>query len=151
MFDFIKNIFKKGPRLEQIVEVEVKPKRKYKPRVAKTEVEVTQPAVIGEALADPVRPRIMTKQLVGSAVPAPSIQEVESVNIPLVEPVVEVAVKAPVKKKPVVKKPATKVETPVEPVAVVIEPVVVKSVSKKPENKPKAPQNKPPRGKNKKR
>lgn len=136
MFDFIKKLFKKEPQVEQIVEVEVKPKRKYKPRAPKAEVKVeeavveaTQPAVIAQALADPIRPRVMTKQLVGGLAEA--------------EPEV-IAVKSPAKKKPAAKKPAVVV---VEPVA---EPVVVNSVAKKPENKPKAPQNKPPRGKNKK-
>ena len=107
MFDFIKNIFKKEPQEEQIVEVDVKPKRKYKPRTPKTEVnvvEATQPAVIAQALAEPIRPRIVTKQLVGSATPAPVAEEA-------VEPVVEVTKKAPVKKKPVAKKPS---ETVVE-------------------------------------
>ena len=141
MFDFIKNIFKKEPQEEQIVEVDVKPKRKYKPRTPKTEVnvvEATQPAVIAQALAEPIRPRIVTKQLVGSATPAPVAEEA-------VEPVVEVTKKAPVKKKPVAKKPS---ETVVE---VKTEPVLEKVAPKKPENKPKVAQNKPPRGKNKKR
>jgi hypothetical protein len=162
MFDFIKKIFKKEPQKEQVVEVEVKAKRKYKPRAPKTEdtveeavVAVIEPIVIAEAPVEPVRPRIMARQLVGAATPQPT---------PVVEAVVQ---KAPVKKKPAAKKPVAKVEKPVEvsavepvneiiapvvePVVVKVEQAVVKSVPKKPDNKPKAVQNKPPRGKKKKR
>lgn len=168
MFDFIKNIFKKTPQEEQIVEVEVKAKRKYKPRAPKTEVkeeavvEVVEPVVITEAPAEPVRPRIMARQLVGASTPV--VQPTEVVAEPVIEPVVEAVVaKAPAKKKPAAKKPvAPKVEKPVaEPVIEVaapvvepevkVEPVVEKSVPKKPDNKPKPVQNKPPRGKKKKR
>jgi hypothetical protein len=170
MFDFIKNIFKKEPQKEQVVEVEVKAKRKYKPRAPKTEdkveeavVAVIEPIVIAEAPVEQVRPRIMARQLVGAATlqPAPVVEAV-------VEPVVEaVAEKAPVKKKPVTKKPVATFEKSVEvsvaepvieviapvvePVEVKVEQEVVKSVPKKPDNKPKAVQNKPPRGKKKKR
>jgi hypothetical protein len=146
MFDFIKKIFNKEPREEQIVEVEVsvKPKRKYKPRAPKTEVNVEEAIVIAEAPVEQPKQRIMARQLVGTVTP---------VAEPIVEPVNAVVVestnKAPVKQKPAVKKPVeVSVAEPV--VEAKDEPVVVKSVPKKPENKPKAPQNKSPRGKKKK-
>lgn len=152
MFDFIKNIFKKGPQEEQVVEVEVKAKRKYKPRAPKDKVEdvaVAEPVVIAEAPVEPPKPRIMARQLVGAATPV--AKPVEAIVEPVAEPVVEEVVKkAPARKKPVAKKPVeVKAEEPV--VETKAEPVVAKVAPSKPENKPKAVQNKPPRGKKKKR
>ena len=58
MFDFIKKLFKKEPQVEQIVEVEVKPKRKYKPRAPKAEVKVEE-AVVEEAVVEATQPAVI--------------------------------------------------------------------------------------------
>jgi hypothetical protein len=87
MFDFIKNLFKKAPQAEQIIEVEVavKPKRKYKPRAPKTEVNVevvAEPVVETEVEKEPAKKKPTIKKPVVAAAVETKIEQAVVSSVP---------------------------------------------------------------------